>query len=290
MARCRFVAEVSSNHNRSLERALALVDAAADIGCDAVKFQLFKIKELFAREILERSQRHRDREQWELPEEFIPLIHARCAERGIAFSCTPFYLQAVELLQPYVQFYKIASYELLWSDLIRACSRTGKPLVISTGMATLDEIRRAAAAAREAGCSDLTLLHCVSAYPAKADECNLAFMETMRRETGCRVGWSDHSVNPAVVLRAVQRWGAEMVEFHFDTDERGVEFGGGHCWLPEQFRRVIELVRQAEAADGDGEIAVSAVEEEERLWRADPSDGLRPFKALRESFGKGGGG
>ena len=108
-----FVAEVSSNHDRNLSRSIDFIDAAANAGCSAVKFQLFKIDQLFSREILDRSERHRNRKQWELPLEFVPQLAQRCREVGIDFSCTPFYLDAVSELEQYVTFYKIASYELL---------------------------------------------------------------------------------------------------------------------------------------------------------------------------------
>ena len=97
-----FIAEASSNHDRDLDRALAFVDAAADAGCDAVKFQLFKIDRMFAPEILAKSAKHRARKEWELPVAHLKPIAARCAERNILFSCTPFYLDAVAELAPYV--------------------------------------------------------------------------------------------------------------------------------------------------------------------------------------------
>lgn len=120
-----FVAEVSSNHNRDLERCLGFIDKAADIGCDAVKFQLFRVEELFAPEILAKSEKHRKRKAWELPVEFLPALAARCHEAGIQFVCTPFYLDAVEELLPHVAFCRIASYELLWHALLIACAGTG---------------------------------------------------------------------------------------------------------------------------------------------------------------------
>ena len=143
----QFIAEVSSNHHRDLERCFDFIDTAARIGCDAVKFQLFKIDQLFAPEILDKSETHRKRKDWELPTDFLTELAKRSADQGIQFSCTPFYLAAVAELEPHVDFYKIASYELLWDDLIRACARTGKPL-ISTGMATLFEIQHAVDIAR----------------------------------------------------------------------------------------------------------------------------------------------
>src|SRR6478735_4653311 len=158
-----FIAEASSNHGRDLSRALAFVDAAADAGCDAVKFQLFKIDRMFAPEILRQSPKHRARAEWELPLAHLKPLAEHCSARKIQFSCTPFYLEAVAELAPFVDFYKVASYELLVGDLLKACARTGKPVVLSTGMATLDEIRAAARALQEAGARDVTLLHCVSA-------------------------------------------------------------------------------------------------------------------------------
>jgi N-acetylneuraminate synthase len=278
-----FVAEVSSNHARDLDRCLAFVDAAADAGCGAVKFQLFRIRELFAPEILARSEEHRRREQWELPVDFLAPIAERARARGLAFWCTPFDLRAVAELEPYVDVLKVASYELLWDDLLEACARTGKPVCLSTGMATLDEIERAVGVLRAAGCADLTLLHCVSGYPAPAAECNLAAIETLRR-FGAAVGWSDHSVDPAVVARAVHRFDAAVVEFHLDLDGRGDEFKTGHCWLPEQIAPVIGDLARALSADGDGVKAPVPSELPDREWRADPSDGLRPFLHVRAEW------
>src|ERR1700749_2299541 len=149
-----FIAEASSNHGRDLSRAKAFVDAAADSGCDAVKFQLFKIDRMFAPEILSQSPKHRARAEWELPLNQLGPLAEHCSARGIKFSCTPFYLEAVRELEPFVDFYKVASYELLVSDLLEACAATGKPIVLSTGMATMNEIIDAAATLKAAGARD----------------------------------------------------------------------------------------------------------------------------------------
>lgn len=283
-----FVAEVSSNHNRDLKRCLAFVDAASEIGCDVVKFQLFQIRQLFAPEVLIKNEELRRRKEWELPVEFLPKLAARCRERGIGFACTPFYLDAVDELLPFVDFYKIASYELLWGELLKACARTGKPVVLSTGMAVMDEIRSAVDVLASAGCKDLTLLHCVSGYPASPLECNLAAIETIRqsfRDTpltlALKVGWSDHSVSPGVILRAVHRWGATMIEFHLDLEGEGEEYRTGHCWLPGQIQPVIVAARMGVLADGTAEKIPAPGEISDREWRADPSDGLRPLLKMR---------
>jgi sialic acid synthase SpsE len=280
----KFIAEVSSNHAKDLSRAKAFIAAAAQAGADAVKFQLFKIDQLFAPEILERSAEHRARKAWELPVEFLPELKKECGRHGLAFSCTPFYLKAVAELEPHVDFFKIASYELLWTDLLKEVGATLKPVVLSTGMSTMPEIRLAVQALESVGARDITLLHCVSAYPTTINECNLASIETMRTATGLPVGWSDHTREPAVIERAVHRWGASTVEFHIDIDGQGAEYRAGHCWLPQEIAPVIERIRRGEQADGRYLKAPTEAELPDRLWRADPSDGLRPFKQIREQW------
>ena len=281
-----FVAEVSSNHHRELDRCLAFIDAAASIGSSAVKFQLFRVGELFAPEALEYKPELRRRAAWELPVEFLPALADRCRERGVRFGCTPFYLDAVEMLVPYVDFLKIASYELLWTDLLRQAAASAKPIVLATGMATLGEITQAAETLRDAGCRNLTLLHCVSGYPAPAGECNLAAIHTIADACGCSVGWSDHSVSPAVIYRAIHHWSASMVEYHLDLDGTGDEFATGHCWLPDQMRVVIATVRAGERADGTGEKVPAPSERDDREWRSDPDDGLRPLRQTRQGLGR----
>ncbi|NVJ97574.1 MAG: N-acetylneuraminate synthase family protein [Alphaproteobacteria bacterium] len=279
-----FISEVSSNHARDLDRCLEFVDASAASGVDAVKFQLFRIDELFAPEILSQSKEHSRRKQWELPEEFLPHIKQRCVEKGVQFSCTPFFLEAVEILAPMVDFFKIASYELLWDDLIAACAKTGVPTILSTGMATLDEIGHAVKCFHDAGGEDLTLLHCVSGYPVPAEQCNLSAIDTIRNRFGVRVGWSDHSRSPAVLYRAIHAYQASIIEFHLDLDERGAEYATGHCWLPEEIAPVIANVREGFSADGTGVKVATDAEAPDRDWRADPTDGLRPLRTIREGW------
>jgi sialic acid synthase SpsE len=279
-----FIAEVSSNHSKDLGRALDFIEVAAEIGCDAVKFQLFKIDKLFSQEILSKSERHRKRRDWELPLDFLPHLADRCKKLGIHFSCTPFYLEAVLELKQYVDFYKIASYELLWDDLHSACAGTGKPVIISTGMAEISEIIHAVNVLKLNGCIEPTILHCTSAYPTPYQEANLAAIETIREATNCKVGWSDHTVNEGVISRAVSKWGAEVVEFHLDIEGKGAEFESGHCWLPDQIKTVIHNIKCGVASDGTGEKKPCSSEMIDREWRADAKDGLRPLRHIRKSF------
>lgn len=279
-----FIAEVSSNHHQDLERCLAFIETTANIGCDAVKFQLFKIEQLFSPEILSRSEAHRNRAEWELPTHFLPELKQKADDCDVLFSCTPFYLDAVDELLPYIDFYKIASYELLWDQLLIKCAKTKVPVVISTGMASFEEIDHAIQVLRKHGAEDITLLHCVSAYPSPEYESNLAVIGEFRRRYGVKAGWSDHSVSPAVMHRAIHKWEADCIEFHLDLDGKGEEFSAGHCWLPPDISPVISDARKASEIDGQALKLQSPKEAPDRDWRADPSDGLRPLLHLRKGF------
>jgi sialic acid synthase SpsE len=285
----RFIAEIGSNHNRDRGRCLELVDAAADAGCRAVKLQIFTVEDLFSPEALAAKPELLGRRAWEFPMELLPDVRARCTERGLELGAAAFGLWAVSKLAEHVDFLKVASYEVLWHDLVRACSDTGLPLILSTGMATLEEVGAAVAVARAAGVRDLRLLHCVSGYPTPLDEANLRAIETLRERFECPVGWSDHTDDARVVRRAVNRWGASDIEVHIDLDGDGYE-AGAHCWTPDSLRRLIgelrevpddDLGRLAQAVDGDGIKRPMPVEMPDVAWRADPTDGLRPLRSTR---------
>ncbi len=293
----RFIAELGSNHNRDLERALALLERSAQAGAQAAKLQVFHIEDLFTPDMLDRREDLRARRAWELPIEFLQPIAERCRALGMELGATPFGLWAVDALEPYVDFFKIASYELLWEALIRHAAASGRPLVISTGMACVTEIDAAVAAARAAGCRDLRLLHCVSGYPTPPEQCNLAAIGALRERYVCPVGWSDHSARIEIVKRAVRRWGASDVELHVDLDGGGSE-AGAHNWSPAALDELIAGLAEPgaddgkglapeegpTATDGDGIKRPMPIERPNVAWRADPSDGLRPLLATRLAF------
>jgi len=288
-----FIAEVSSNHAKDLDRCFNFIDKAKEIGCASVKFQLFKVDKLFAAEVLSQGdeqihpsvtkQEFRNRKAWELPLEFIPEISKRCKEKEIKFGCSPFYLDAVRELEPFIDFYKIASYELIWDDLLIECAKTRKQVIISTGMANLEEITHAVGVLRSHNCEPL-VLHCTSAYPTPYKDANLSAIEAIEKATNCHVGWSDHTVDPGVIHRAIHRWNAKIIEFHLDLDGLGDEFEPGHCWLPNKIQKVIQEVNHGIASDGNGKKEPIASEILDREWRTDPEDGLRPLISTRKSF------
>jgi sialic acid synthase SpsE len=148
----------------------------------------------------------------------------------------------------------------------------------------MTEIVEASRTLKHAGARDITLLHCVSAYPTPIHEANLSAIAAIRDATGLKTGWSDHTRNPAVIERAVHHWGARAVEFHLDLDGKGAEFAGGHCWLPGEIAPVIARIRESLLADGTGFKGPQPSELSDREWRADPADGMRPLRHVRLAY------
>jgi N-acetylneuraminate synthase len=151
-------------------------------------------------------------------------------------------------------------------------------------MATLEEIEHAVKILKNSGCDNLTLLHCVSSYPSPHQESNLSAIEAMRNLFNCEVGWSDHSFNSGVLYRSIFKWNASAIEFHIDLEGEGEEFSSGHCWLPNQIAEVIKNIDYGFESDGDGVKVPADCESIERVWRADPSDGLRPLLKTRKNY------
>lgn len=221
------IAEMSGNHNQSLERALSIVDAAAASGADAIKIQTYTAdtmtldvdapgftiedpKSLWAgRRLHDLYQEAHTPWAWHKP------IMDRAAERGMHCFSTPFDDSSVDFLETLgVPAYKIASFENTDLPLIRKVAATGKPIIISTGMATLAEIHDAVSAAHEAGCRDVAILKCTSTYPATPENTNVRTIANMRETFGCEVGLSDHTMGCGAAIAAVAL-GATIIEKHF---------------------------------------------------------------------------
>lgn len=221
------IAEMSGNHNQSLERALAIVDAAAASGADAIKLQTYTAetmtldvrasgfvidddKSLWAgRQLYELYRQAHTPWDWHRP------IMQRAAAHGLHCFSSPFDDSAVDFLDELgVPAFKIASFENTDLPLIRKVARTGKPMIISTGMASAAEIDEAVRTAREAGCEQLILLKCTSTYPATPENTNLRTIPNLRETFGCEVGLSDHTMGCGVAIAAVAL-GASVIEKHF---------------------------------------------------------------------------
>jgi N-acetylneuraminate synthase len=268
-----------------------MIDASYEAGCDGVKFQLFKINELFSPEAIAFKPELLDRIKWELDENLIPELSEYTKSKGLLFSCTPFYLEAVDVLSPYVDFFKIASYELLWKDLFVKCASTNLPLVFSIGMSNEDEVENVLDTLKSTNVNEIIILHCNSSYPTPIQDVNLSVLDTLRNKFSnyydnkkLYFGWSDHTVNEDVMIAAVLKYNSKMLEFHIDLDGSGYEFKAGHCWLPSQIRQLRDKLDYFTLIDGNSKILPSNSESIERSWRADPGDGLRPLLETRKNL------
>ena len=168
-----FIAEICSNHLNDIKRCKKLIDQAKEIGCDAVKFQLFKSESLFAPEVLNKSQSHKNIKSLELSKNLIPKLYKYTKKKGLLFGCTPFDIDAVEDLSKYVDFYKIGSYELLRLDIFKKCIRYKKNIIFSTGMAASLEINKVLNFFIKNNFFNFSILRCVSNYPTSTKNINL---------------------------------------------------------------------------------------------------------------------
>lgn len=251
------IAEMSGNHNHSLERALAIVDAAAESGAHALKIQTYTADTLTLdveggeftigdpQSLWTGRSLHSLYQDAYTPWEWHEPILTRARERGLIAFSTPFDESAVDFLEELdVPCYKISSFENIHLPLIRKAASTGKPIIMSTGMATVAELDGAVRAAREAGCRDLTLLKCTSTYPASPDNSNLLTIPHMRDLFGCPVGLSDHTMGLGVAVAAVAL-GATVIEKHFTLDRAD---GGVDAAFSMEPAELAMLVQETEKA------------------------------------------
>ena len=273
------VAELSGNHNRSLDRALALVDAAAEAGAHAVKLQTYTPDTMTLNldtgyfRIDDPTSLWNGRTLYDIyaeaytPWEWHDDIFERCRRRGMIPFSTPFDATAVDFLETLdAPCYKIASFEVTDLPLIRKVAATGKPLIMSTGMATAEEVADSVAAFRDAGGNDLILLKCTSAYPAPAEKANLRTMADMRERFGVQVGLSDHTLGLGVPLAAVAL-GAVLIEKHFTLDRNDGGIDSAFSMEPSELKELVEQSGRAWSALGGVTYVRSEQETASSLYR-----------------------
>lgn len=269
------IAELSANHNHNLNTAIESIKAAASIGVDAVKIQTYTADTLTLNcrndDFVLKGGLWDGQSLYELykqaytPWEWHEELFKVAKEEGVLLFSTPFDNTAVDLLESLDNpIYKIASFEVMDTDLIRYAASKGKPMIISTGVATEQEIEEAVSTCREVGNNDITLLKCTSEYPAKIEDANLSMIPDMRERFGVNVGLSDHSMGSLVPTVAVAL-GATVVEKHFILDRT---IGGPDAAFSmdmEEFRQLVKDIRATESSLGVVDYSLSPSKEKARL-------------------------
>ena len=273
------IAEMSGNHNQSLERALEIVEAAAKTGAHALKIQTYT-PDTMTLDLDEREFHISDSKSlWAgtslyklygqafTPWEWHEAIFKRAKELGIIAFSTPFDATSVDFLESLdVPCYKIASFENTDLPLIRKVAATGKPMIISTGMASIAELDDTVRAARQAGCQDLVLLKCTSTYPATADNTNILTIPHMRELFGCEVGLSDHTMGVGVSVASVAL-GATVIEKHFTLNRADGGVDSSFSMEPAEMTQLVVETERAWQALGRVAYGPTAAEEKSIVFR-----------------------
>jgi pseudaminic acid synthase len=271
------VAELSANHGGSLDRALELLDLAKEAAADAVKLQTYTPDTLT---IDHNSEDFRIQcglwagrrlfdlyREGQLPWEWHEALFARGRALGITVFSTPFDKTALDLLEELgAPAYKIASFEMIDLPLVRLVASTGKPTIISTGMASPEEIGETVDAFRAAGGSELALLHCVSGYPTPVDQANIRRIPELSEQFACPIGLSDHTLGIEVAIASVAL-GASIIEKHFIRSRAEGGLDSAFSLEPAEFRELARGVKSAFAALGTGTATRSEVEEANKIFR-----------------------
>jgi pseudaminic acid synthase len=270
------IAEMSGNHNQSLDRALAIVDAAAQAGAHAIKLQTYTADTMTvqgAYTINDENSLWKGRELYELyqeaytPWEWHKPIFERAREKGILAFSSPFDETAVDFLESLqVPVYKIASFENTDWPLLKKVASTGKPVIMSTGVASLADIDESVKLLRQVGCRDLILLKCTSTYPASPENTNLSTIPHMAQLFNCPVGLSDHTMGIGASVAAVAL-GARVIEKHFTLRRADGGVDSAFSLEPEELKALVIETERAHLALGNIQYGVQKAEEKSRFFK-----------------------
>jgi N,N'-diacetyllegionaminate synthase len=244
------VAEIGNNHEGDPEVAVQLVRSAAECRADAVKLQTYRTA-LFVRPA--DTERYERLARFELASSVVEQLAELAHSLGLLFVSTPLDLESAAFLEPLVDAYKIASGDNNFGPLLDALGRTGKPLIISSGLADIDEVAAAVERVRTAGAGELAVLHCTSSYPAPPGEANLSVIRSLGERLRCTIGYSDHTHGVEVGVTAVAA-GARIVEKHFTLDKAHSDFRDHALSAdPAEFRELVKRIRHVEELLGSPE-------------------------------------
>lgn len=268
-----FIAEIGGNFDGSLDKAKRLIDAAKEAGADCAKFQTFKAESIVSEGGFSKMTLHGVHGSWgrtvtevfkdvEFPVEWHQEVADYCKQVGIHFSTSPYFKEAVDLCADmHVPFIKIGSGEITWLEMLEYTAAKGLPVMLATGDATMSEIDEAVRAIEKTGNKDLVLMQCITNYPSKIDSANVNVLKTYQSAFGCLTGYSDHSPGHVVALASVVL-GGRVIEKHFTLNKHDKGPDHPHSMEPDEFKFMVDSIREVERAMGSTRKEVVAEEGE----------------------------
>jgi len=278
---------ISDNPDENYKQAIRLINIAADAGADAIKFQVYRAKEMYVKDagyadyIGKKKAIFDIIQEMELPYDWLPKLKKEAQDRGLLFFACPFDKESADQLeQTGVDLYKIASYSITDKPLLTHIAKKGKPIVMSTGCSDIEDIKKAVKWIEEAGNSSIILLQCTAKYPAPLQSINLRVIEDLGSKFTYPIGLSDHSHEPIIAPLGAVALGADVIEKHFTTDNNLPGPDHGFALLPDELTLLVRSIRQLEEALGTKEKKV--IDEEKELH-----DFARHFIYTTKKIGEG---
>lgn len=287
------IAEAGSNWKagtmeEDLERSEQLINIASESGADAIKFQTYRSSTVYApfagkSDYLSESGFNEDINEifdyLSMPYELIPKLKKICEEKNIEFMSTPFSIEDAKHIDPFVSIHKIASFEINHIRLLEFLAKTNKPILLSTGASSIDEIDFAVNYLKKNGNSNITLLQCTSKYPAPIESLNLSVIPMLEKRYNMPVGFSDHSLDPIIAPVLAVGYGAKVIEKHFTIDKTFEGPDHGFALEPNELKKMISSIRKAENAKGDG---IKQILDDEQELREFATRSIQAIKDIKK--------
>jgi N,N'-diacetyllegionaminate synthase len=289
---CFVIAEAGSNWKsrtlkESIVRAKKMIDVAAKSGADAIKFQTYSGDSVYvenagqSKYLTNKGIKNNVKDvfdKFSMPHSMLPILSEYCKKRKIAFMSTPFSIQDAKEVNKFVKIHKIASYELNHTKLLEVISKTRKPVIISTGANTLDEIDYAIKILKKNDCKQIAILQCTAKYPAPIESLNLNVIPELKKQYDVAVGFSDHSIDPIIGPLTALNLGATIIEKHFTLDKSLK--GPDHYFAlnPKELKTMIKSIRESENSKGDKNKKIDSEEKELRQFAVRSIQAIKNIK------------